>query len=228
MFDAATGVFAANKVIRELGESGRIGSTETARTVILAETPLNMGENMFELSSPLVAGVTYNVNINGTVYPCVAYSGEFGQLGASIAIGNETLLGEADLTKEPFFAANIGVDDRFACVCASYTEGTISITAVVETIHPIDPKFLPGVCLPVVEITSAEYPQSGTVALSAEESAALTAAASMNVGAVIRYTLQTIPMTIVAQSLMGTMFVDAINNPAFQFKASDDGWIMGE
>lgn len=103
-----------------------------------------------------------------------------------------------------------------------------SVTLVTETIHPIDPKYLPGVCLPVVEITSAEYPQSGTVALSAEESAALTAAASMNVGAVIRYTLQTIPMTIVAQSLMGTMFVDAINNPAFQFKASDDGWIMGE
>lgn len=38
-----------------------------------------------------------------------------------------------------------------------------------ETIHPIDPKFLPGVCLPVVEIADI-------TAITAEESALLTAA----------------------------------------------------
>lgn len=37
------------------------------------------------------------------------------------------------------------------------------------TTTPIKPEYLPGVCLPVVEITSAEYPQSGIVVLSAEE-----------------------------------------------------------
>lgn len=48
-------------------------------------------------------------------------------------------------------------------------DATISIVAVSETIHPIDPKFLPGVCLPVVEIADI-------TAITAEESALLTAA----------------------------------------------------
>lgn len=47
-----------------------------------------------------------------------------------------------------------------------------------ETIHPIDPKFLPGVCLPVVEVTSAPYSfeEGNIVSLTAEESARFNAA----------------------------------------------------
>lgn len=40
-----------------------------------------------------------------------------------------------------------------------------------ETIHPIDPKFLPGVCLPVVELSTAETTElynNGSVELSEE------------------------------------------------------------
>lgn len=52
-----------------------------------------------------------------------------------------------------------------------------------ETIHPIDPKYLPGVCLPVVELSTAF---AGGATLSAEECALLDAAYEGNTPVVIK------------------------------------------
>lgn len=57
----------------------------------------------------------------------------------------------------------------YVCPVGSYyvTKATFA-----ETIHPIDPKYLPGVCLPVVEIANID-------AITAEESAKLKGAIGM-------------------------------------------------
>jgi hypothetical protein len=52
------------------------------------------------------------------------------------------------------------------------TSVSICMTAELETIHPIDPKFIPGAVLPVVEIADVS-------AITAEESAKLTACIGM-------------------------------------------------
>ena len=58
-----------------------------------------------------------------------------------------------------------------------------------ETIHPIDPKFLPGVCLPVVELSTTLDIGTEPVNLSAEDCSAMTAVASTGTPIALKYTL---------------------------------------
>lgn len=51
---------------------------------------------------------------------------------------------DASVEKGTYFAANVvGLENTY-----------VSAVELKETIHPIDPKFLPGVCLPVVELST--------------------------------------------------------------------------
>lgn len=61
---------------------------------------------------------------------------------------------------------------------------TAEVVCEWETIHPIDPKFLPGVCLPVVEI--ATQPTDEGAPLTAEESAKMDEVAAMGLPIVCR------------------------------------------
>ena len=54
-----------------------------------------------------------------------------------------------------------------------------------------------GYGLPVVEITSAEYPESGSVGLSEDEAAQIEAALATGLPAVIKFTYNEIPMVCV-------------------------------
>lgn len=58
--------------------------------------------------------------------------------------------------------------------------GYCSLIEFAETIHPIDPKYLPGVCLPVVEIGDMD-------AITASESVAFTAAAENGLPCVVKW-----------------------------------------
>lgn len=63
----------------------------------------------------------------------------------------------------------------------------VSRVEFAETIHTIDPKFIPGVVLPVVEIAT-EIPTNGELAmLTAEETAAIQAVIDLEMPAVIRF-----------------------------------------
>lgn len=65
-----------------------------------------------------------------------------------------------------------------------------------ETIHPIDPKFLPGVCLPVVELTT--QPTAEGAPLTAEESANVQAALAMGVPCVVKFNIDGAEFGVVA------------------------------
>ena len=122
----------------------------------------------------------YEVTFDGVKYPL--YSLKLVTLGEDpfVGFGNEALLNpEATDTGEPFMF----YIDVLGAICIVATkepgEHTASIEAIAETIHPIEPKFLPGVCLPVVEIASAVYDPNSKALLTEEESAAMdTACAS--------------------------------------------------
>ena len=114
---------------------------------------------------------------------------------------------------------------RLTATLASNESKTRGFSIETETITPIDPKYLPGVCMPVVEITSAEYPFSGdTVALSAEESAKFAAAAETGLPVVIKLTLNS--MSLTAQYMSG-LYMGNLGDGTLSFALSENGWVMG-
>ena len=168
MFDSATATFAANKVMRELGESGSIGKAVTHKPsfIIPAEedfvpdvTLSDMRIKWFSAEVPTKdefmsgkvfaskSGVTYeddcsNYEVFAEVEKSFAIS--TGQLIVMVAGELENALGAVPKT------------GMYYCIpdYSQLSNGSIGaeFTFVWETIHPIDPKYLPGVVMPVVEI----------------------------------------------------------------------------
>lgn len=90
-----------------------------------------------------------------------------------------------------------------------------------------------GVCLPVVEITSAYYPSEGVVELSAQESAQLDKALEMDVPCVIKVQLDNgahTPFSAICHALNGAGFVatlPVLDATIIVVKTSDTVWSMG-
>ena len=146
MFNAETGVFAANKVLRELGEAGKVGRIElNTECFVKAENVPITDDGVFDIkpSFSCVLGNAYTVKWNGVEYICVAFSYE----GATV-LGNLSSFGGDD-TGEPFVAV---VESKRISIMPldGSTTCTIEIWGKTETIHPIDPKFLPNGAVPVV------------------------------------------------------------------------------
>lgn len=64
-----------------------------------------------------------------------------------------------------------------------------SVTIGTEVIHPIDPKFLPGVCLPVVELETEIIPDGSNIELTEAEGNALTATVATGLPIVLKLRL---------------------------------------
>ena len=197
MYDPIEVSQAASKAREELEKSGAVGRTETIQKTILAETTVTVdnyttqfGVNgcfMLPGVIPFEPNKKYRVSVDGDV---LAYDTawldkypEDEQARAIHTIGNAALY--SDLypnTGEPWLvisALGMGMAAvGFADPAENEKSHTVAVYELVETIHPIDPKYLPGVCLPVVEITSAPYSfgAGNTVPLTVEESAQFNAA----------------------------------------------------
>ena len=136
------------------GEPGHVLNrthwVEGGMVEVLAETTTAVsGEAFAEIviqSCPVSVGDTVIVNWNGTEYSCVGIDGSaFGMDGA--IFGNIGVLTGGTDTGEPFIVV-LGEDDGgtcFALVVAvdGSTEATLSIHHNAETVHKLDPKFLP-------------------------------------------------------------------------------------
>lgn len=96
--------------------------------------------------TPFELGKTYTVHLDSGSYECVAKAMD----GIGNVLGNTAFGGGAD-TGETFLVAITG---GIAMVMDASCGTKASVTANVETIVPIDQKYLPGVCLPVVELTT--------------------------------------------------------------------------
>ena len=201
------------------------------RINVLIDLPLDEGHASLERKVGLVAGTTYTVALDSGNYSAVCKridsNGE-----SMLLIGNAALLGIPGMedTGESFliYEGYDSVTETYVTMVADAQAGTRC--KVYETIRTIDPKFLPGVCLPVVEL-------SGTLttsdAVAEEDCAKLKAAHGSNLPVVIKSDA-IINNTRYADSALiyisGTMpdngvmfFVASLGTIQLQILSNDDG-----
>ena len=170
-----------NKVLRD----GGAGYTKVKTEVIFPKTTAqfldaDMGINNYYYdigTITLESGVEYWVTWDDAVYACVAYVSS-----NKVVLGDENILwGESGGV--PFFVTTLG-SSTSSIFTLENKEHTFCITQKTETIHPINPKYLPegiGGGLPVIEISSKSeggfWDENGGD-LTAEEAAAFDAAVS--------------------------------------------------
>ena len=143
-----------SQALNALFRNGQLPRVETTKTAveIFRELKLEFENGQTEFRYQFTAGATYEVILDGVSYVRKAFDVEF-EGETSTALGNASLFGYAD-TGEPFLFVNemFGILSELGPGGTSEHSIVFSKIEETETIHPIDPKFLPGVCLPVVDI----------------------------------------------------------------------------
>lgn len=179
-------IMGKNMAIDELLKNGGVGYTESGQTIldvdlVKVDDAGLMAYEEFPTNIRLVEGKTYTITTNSGTYTekCISlYDG-----GVNF-IGNPRLIGLAD-TGQSFCVYVAAEDEDIVCAAFDYNGSSHMTVSEAETVHTIDPMYMP-----VVEITSADYPAGelpGTsVSLSEEESAQLSAFAKAKVSVPIR------------------------------------------
>ena len=226
------------EALKALYTNGQVGHIERQKVLLDVELVPNnvVGTGTFygvedTASNLLEVGKTYTVTTDSGTYTSVCQSTD-----ATIKyLGNMELLDGNASTANGSFLVLLAYEDvagesnaGWALVCLDGNYGSHMKIVGDETIHPIDQKFLPGVCLPVVEITSAAYPESGTVELSAEESVKLDAAVAEGFPVVVKMTIFGMPAAVVCTCLGGKMLNGFIVESSIGFAKDDTVWKMGE
>lgn len=220
--------YAANKALRKLGIKEGQSVTE-----LLPKESATFDSGFFSMASAgLKEGSSYVVHWAGKDYSCIAKVVDAGDAKA-IALGNLTMFGLDD-TGEPFIVTDTGTQTMFYDIEAvmSGQSGAvgrvIGLSSVTETITPIDPKYLPGVCLPVVEL-STEVQYGDMTSLSPEENAALTAAAEGGLPIVIGFNWNGVKIRGVGCLMDGgeeSGYVVTIPNRAFNVVFAEGQWVV--
>ena len=118
----------------------------------------------------LMAGQVISVNETTEKYPTASVFEVYTEVGNSFVIsGGVLVLVAAELNNEMETVPKTGM--YYALTPNTYS--AMKVTFEWKTLHPIDPKFLPGVCLPVVELTTA--PTTEGAQLTDAEAAAVDA-----------------------------------------------------
>lgn len=150
-----------NRVKRNLEESGQIGKVEVQEQTVLEFThffdatgvqstalgiSLTGAENFFK------HGHVNYIYLDDKLY---VYETKHSQQSGFI----EFQIGGPKSSGEPFYLRGDAAGSSFLFLYWGElnTTHTIKICDRVETITPIDPKYLPGVCLPVVEISQETF-----------------------------------------------------------------------
>lgn len=154
------------------------------------------GKAIFNIA--LTDGSNYDVVVTGKeltvgeTYTVITESGSFSAVckdfdGGSL-LGNLASINPSGENTGESFVVYVGVEKGEAYGVAVDQNGGSFIKVITpETIVPIDPKYLPGVCLPVVELTT--MPTEEGAALSESESAAVQAAFDTGMPCVIKCTI---------------------------------------
>lgn len=143
--------------INELKKSGGVGYEETAKTVVFQQNTLTLPYDSVEgavclMISPapfeIVSGKEYEVTWNGDTYKLVGiYVSENADI-SYVFIGNPVITG-GENNGVPFFMGfvSVGGKSEFAIYAIEATEDmtvSLSVSTEAETVHTIDPKFLPS------------------------------------------------------------------------------------
>ena len=164
--------------INKLKRNGGVGYSEPGRT--LCTIDVVDGDGGINKRIFLEPGTSYTVTFGGEKYTSVA---AYLDDGATI-IGNASLAEIGADTGEPFFCLELYEDGEWSVFCAYPGYSGKMTVSTTETIHKIDPKFLPegsGGGFQTMEITlemmeSALETESGNVTLTENQMAILESA----------------------------------------------------
>ena len=150
MFCSECGNFAANKAIRQLKESGQVGHTETQRTPAIEPMTIPTGSTMERRVQPyadyLIDGAKYIVSFGGKSFEAI------GNIDANgwFRLGNASLDGSSGGpdTGEMFFViikktTSPNIANQIYLSFTPSEDLVFTVNLVAETIHTIDPKYLP-------------------------------------------------------------------------------------
>lgn len=142
------------------------------------------------MQSALIEGNTYRVKTDSGTYTAVCKKVTEPEAGVEMfCLGNLEHFG-FDATSETYGFASYEADGMVVGFIVDYDNGTtFSVDEKTETIHPIDPKFLPGACLPVVELETAIPVDGVAITLSAKDGDNLTAACEKSPVICIKFNL---------------------------------------
>lgn len=167
-----------NKLLKGGGYSKKELKTIVPTTEIPFEVQDGMGNYTYENAelSDIAPEKTYKVLWDGVEYICVAFV--FAE--DAVVIGRNPMTGE---NGEPFTFMLIPGAGLDVYAYSDAPTHTVSIATETETITPIDQKYLPGVCLPVVELSTE---LANNAVLTDAESALLATAFEVGTPVVIR------------------------------------------
>lgn len=136
----------------------------------------------------------FNVYWNGKMRECNSV-----ETGGLFVTGNLSMFGGAD-TGEPFTLI-CDEGNHWAVIKwqsrDNYDITIVSVSIEHEIIYPIDPKFIPGVCLPVVELSTPISAALEKMEMTAEETAAVTNVLASNDYAIANFIFDSKPMLAV-------------------------------
>lgn len=145
--------------VEKLKQGGGVGYSEGGGIVYdgVLEYMEDDGSSFVEgapCNAGLISGSTYTVKLDSGEYYCVGKSTQIEGYGVVNYIGNAALLFGSDVaedTGELFAAFTLQVGNGFIIVAGDEGGGTHA-TITGEKIYKIDPKYIPGLYVPLVEI----------------------------------------------------------------------------
>ena len=145
------------------------GYTKPGKTLL--DVALTDGKKVVEYKIGLEVGKTYTVTTDSGTYTAVCKM----FMDVAPCLGNLSVLAEdLENTGETFVVTEYMEDANVVVTAVDQNGGSFIKVTTPKNIVPIDPKFLPGVCLPVLELsqeTMAGVFASGNASCTAEEHA---------------------------------------------------------
>lgn len=153
-------------MLNSMKKNGAVGSVESGKKLITMELTDGRYLDDTRTESVFEIGKTYTITVDGVDYTVKSLEGS--AFDVDVMLGNLGVLGGTD-TGEPFiiYEAFDNGDDNVWVLAAAVNNGATSITvSTPETVHTIDPKYLPegiggsesgSVVLPVLDLTKVDF-----------------------------------------------------------------------
>lgn len=173
--DIITAKLGAKMAQEELQANGQIGYFKNANAVLIPESSYAFasGAAMLPVSVAFTEGDRVTTTLDGVEYSATAKSVTMPDGTNGAAAGNHSMLGGED-TGEPFFAfcgmmAGALVVALFVLADAGTdsSQHTVSISAEVEEVHAIDPKYIPTTVVDLTDVLESWSDDSGENNISA-------------------------------------------------------------
>lgn len=131
----------------------KAGYVEVSEAVIFENLAVSGGEADTTVTTQMIPGKTYIVTVGGVKYERVCYTEA---LDGIACVGNARLYDFVNEDNGDDFFVGQARETIVQCYTRNMGDTTITLAEKTETIHPIDPKFIPGA--PLFDLTKIGLP----------------------------------------------------------------------